>query len=43
MMTKKNKAGLIFIADFEEAFDKIDWGFIIRCLKFFNFGDSLIE
>lgn len=39
----KKKYILIFIADFEKAFDKIDWGFITRCLKFFHFGDSLIE
>ena len=32
------KPGLVFIADFEKAFDKVRLDFI-----FFNFGDSLIK
>lgn len=35
--------GLLFIADFEKAFDKIQWKFIKQCLSFFNFGKNLIQ
>ena len=35
--------GLLFFADFEKAFDSVDHSFIVDCLKFFNFGPSLIQ
>lgn len=35
--------GLLFIADFEKAFDKVQWKFIKQCLSFFNFGKNLIQ
>ena len=35
--------GLLFFADFEKAFDKIDWGFIEKSLKYFNFGTDLVR
>lgn len=38
---KVSKPGLICIADFEKAFDKLRWDFIYKCLDFFNFGESL--
>lgn len=37
------KPGLIFIAYFEKAFDKLRWDFIYKCMELFNFGDSLIK
>ena len=39
----ENLAGLIFIADFEKAFDTINWNFIYQCLEIFNFGESFIK
>ena len=35
--------GLVFIADFEKAFDKVRLEFIYKCLKYLNFGESLIK
>ena len=35
--------GLVFIADFEKAFDKVRLEFIYKCLEYFNFGESLIK
>lgn len=37
-----NKNGLLFLIDFETAFDRVDWYFIIKSLKFFNFGEDFI-
>lgn len=34
---------MVFIADFEKAFDKVRLDFIYKCLDFFNFGNSLIK
>ena len=34
---------LIFFSDFEKAFDSVDHDFLNRCLRHFNFGDSLIN
>ena len=35
--------GLVFIADFEKAFDKVQLEFIFKCLDYFHFGESLIK
>ena len=40
---KSGKPGLLFIADFEKAFDKVRLGFIYKCLEHFNFGESLMK
>jgi len=37
------KEGIILALDFKKAFDSIEWNFIFRALKFFNFGDSFIR
>ena len=34
---------LLFFSDFEKAFDSLDHDFMLRCLKHFNFGDSIIN
>ena len=35
--------GLLLLIDFEKAFDSVNWGFIYKCLTFFNFGPSFIN
>jgi hypothetical protein len=35
--------GILLLIDFEKAFDSISWSFIYDTLKFFNFGESVIE
>ena len=35
--------GYIALADFEKAFDSIEWAFLLKCLKAFNFGESFIS
>lgn len=40
---KENLPGLIFIADFEKAFDTINWNFIYQCLNIYNFVESFIK
>ena len=34
------KEGLLFSADFQKAFDSLDWNFMFKTLDFFNFGPS---
>lgn len=34
---------ILLLIDFEKAFDSISWSFIYDTLKFFNFGESVIE
>ena len=34
--------GLLLFIDFEKAFDTLEWSFIEKALKYYNFGDSLI-
>lgn len=36
-----NKAGLLLAIDFEKAFDSVSSAFIIKTLKFFNFGANI--
>ena len=31
------------IIDFEKAFDSLEWDFLIKCLKHFNFGPDFIR
>lgn len=39
-MKKLKMSGIILLIDFEKAFDSIDWSFIDKTLKYFNFGES---
>ena len=34
------KKGILFMADFQKAFDSLDWGFMFKTLDFFKFGPS---
>ena len=38
---KENIPSLLMVIDFEKAFDFLEWDFIDRSLKHFNFGESL--
>lgn len=40
---KKNIPGVILSLDFEKAFDRLEWNFMDRALKAFNFGDVFIK
>ena len=39
----KNIPGLLLFLDFEKAFDSLNWSFIQRTFKHFNFGSSMIN
>ena len=41
--TEKNIPGLLLFIDFEKAFDSLEWSFIFDTLRFFGFGDSIIN
>ena len=41
--SNSNKTGLMFLVDFEKAFDSIEREFIYTSLQFFGFGDSFIS
>ena len=38
-----NIPGLLMLIDFQKAFDSIAWPFIQKVLRFFIFGDSIIQ
>ena len=40
MQTSKTIPGLLLFIDFEKAFDTLEWSFIEKTLKYYNFGDS---
>ena len=40
---QNNIPGMIFLIDFEKAFDSISWFFIMKVLRFFNFNSSIIQ
>ena len=42
-LKKTLQKGLIAQIDFQKAFDTVDWSFLLKCLKTFNFGDILFH
>ena len=34
---------LLMFIDYEKAFDTVEWDFVIECLNFFNFGNTVIN
>ena len=40
---KKGKEGLILLIDFEKAFDSIEWEYMTKILRAYNFGSSFIK
>ena len=39
---EKNKVGILLLVDFEKAFDSIEWTYIRKLLKKYNFGPDII-
>ena len=37
------KSGVLLLIDFEKAYDSLSFSFILRCLKFYNFGENMIR
>ena len=42
-LNKRRRLGLILLIDFEKAFDSIEWEYIARVLKSYNFGRDFIK
>ena len=42
-MQKTNIYSFITLIDFKKAFGSIEWPFLFKCLKIFNFGDNFIS
>ena len=40
---KFNEDGILMCLDFEKAFDSLEWNFLFKTLKKFNFGDKFIN
>ena len=39
----RNLQGLILSIDFEKSFDTVSWKFIVKTLKYYNFGPSIVR
>ena len=39
----KEKTGILLLIDFQKAYDSLSFSYIEKCLKFFNFGSSIIR
>ena len=42
-LKKLGKRGLIPLIDFEKAFDSLEWGYIFKVLRAYNFGNDFIK
>lgn len=42
-INKDNEKGIIFFSDFHKAFDSVNHDYMFECLKYFNFGETLIN
>lgn len=42
-LEEHNMTGLLLLVDFEKAFDSVEWDFIVKALKSFNFGPSICK
>ena len=40
---RKQLSGMLLCLDFQKAFDSLEWNFMFKALKAFNFGDSFIK
>jgi hypothetical protein len=41
-INENKRTGIITFIDYEKAFDTVNWKFLYKCLKAFNFGDKYI-
>ena len=39
----EDKTGIVLALDFTKAFDSLEWNFMFRVLRFFNFGETFIH
>jgi len=39
----KNIPGLLIFIDFHKTFDRLEWNFLLSCLRAFNFGPDFIR
>ena len=42
-LEENDKQGLLLLIDFEKAFDSVEWDFLVKALKSFNFGSSVCK
>lgn len=42
-LEEHDKTGLLLLIDFEKAFDSVDWNFLKKALRSFNFGPSICK
>lgn len=40
---RNNESGILLFADFQKAFDSVEWEFLIQSMKKFNFGDNFAD
>ena len=40
-LEQQKQSGMILLLDFEKAFDSLSWSFIMKVLKYFNFGTDI--
>lgn len=40
---ENNKAGLLLLLDFEKAFDSLNWSYMSKVLKMYNFGEEFLK
>lgn len=38
-----NTEGILLFADFQKAFDSVEWNFLFKSLEKFNFGENFIK
>lgn len=40
---KSNESGILLFADFQKAFDSVEWEFLLQSMRKFNFGDNFVK
>ena len=42
-LKSRRMSGILLLIDFEKAFDSLEWNFINKTLRYFNFGDNIMK